>query len=79
MYYANDNIKYDGQWINDEFDGYGEYIWENGEYYEGPFKNGLRHGKGKYFYSNGKIKYECKYINGKRTKGIKIFKSMKKD
>lgn len=24
----------------------GEYVWKNGSYYKGTFKNGLRHGKG---------------------------------
>ena len=47
-------------------EGNGKYIWEDGEYYIGQYKNGLFHGKGTEYYSNGKIMYEGDYINEKR-------------
>ena len=34
-YYKNGKIKYEGDFINDKYEGYGKYIWENGEYYIG--------------------------------------------
>ena len=44
--------------------GYGKYVWKNGNFYEGSFRDGKRHGYGKYVYANGAI-YEHNYRNGK--------------
>ena len=41
------------------------FNFDNGEYYIGQSKNGLRHGKGTEYYSNGKIKYKGDWINDK--------------
>ena len=38
-------------------------IYEDGTYYIGKFKNGMRHGKGIYHYEDGKINYDGEYIN----------------
>ena len=38
-------------------------IGENGDYYIGEVKNGLRNGKGIEYYSNGNIKYEGEFVN----------------
>ena len=62
-YYSNGNIKYDGEFVNDKFEGKGKYIWEDGNYYIGQFKNGLSHGKGIEYYSNGNIMYDGEWIN----------------
>ena len=43
---------YEGEMKNNKFEGYGKYIWENGEYYIGQFVNNLRHGKGILYYNN---------------------------
>ena len=51
--------------MNDKYEGNGKGIWENGEYYIGQWKNGLRNGKGTYYYSNGNIKYDGDWINDK--------------
>ena len=56
LYYKNGSIKYEGDFVNNEFEGNGKYIWENGNYYIGQEKNGLGHGKGTYYYKNGSIK-----------------------
>ena len=56
---------FEGEYINDKKEGNGKYIWEDGEYYVGQFKNNLPNGKGISYYSNNKIKYEGDYINGK--------------
>ena len=37
LYYKNGNIKYEGDFVNDKYEGNGKYIWENGEYYIGQF------------------------------------------
>ena len=63
-YYSNGNIKYDGEFINDKREGKGKFIWEDGEYYIGEWKDALKHGKGIIYYSNGNIKYDGNFING---------------
>ena len=57
-YFRNNNEIYDGDIINDQFEGKGKYVYSNGEYYVGQFKNNLRHGKGVLYYNDNKIKYE---------------------
>ena len=57
--------KYEGEYVNDKFEGKGKYIYDNGEYYIGEWKNGLRNGKGKYYYKNGNIRYEGDFVNDK--------------
>ncbi len=46
---------FEGQYLNDELNGFGRLFWNSGEYYIGEFKNNYRHGKGKYVYASGKI------------------------
>ena len=64
-YYANGNIKYEGDFIDCGWEGNWKYISENGNYYIGQLKNGLGHGNWKENYANGNIKYEGNYINDK--------------
>ena len=45
-YYKGGNIKYDGNFINGVYDGDGKYIYNNGNYYIGEWKEGKKHGKG---------------------------------
>ena len=53
-----------------KIEGKGEYTYQDGEKYEGEFKNGIREGFGKYFYNNGD-RYEGDFKNGVRDgKGI---------
>ena len=66
LYYSNGNILYEGDFINGKPEGNGKFIYENGNYYIGQFKNCLRNGKGILFYSNGNIKYDDDWINGKK-------------
>ena len=51
--------------MNDKFEGYGKYIYENGNYYIGKWLNNKMHGKGIEYYKNGNIKYEGDFVNGK--------------
>ncbi len=64
IYYENGSIKYDGDFINDNFNGYGKYIYRDNQYYIGQWKNDLKHGKGTMYYSNGNIKQKGNWDNG---------------
>ena len=64
MFYKNGENKYDGDFVNDKYEGNGKYIFENGEYYIGEWSNGQRHGKGAMYLNNGYIKYAGIFING---------------
>ena len=64
LYYKNGNIKYDGEFVDDEFEGNGKYYYENGEYYVGNWYKGSKGGKGKMYYKNRNIK--CYYENGEQ-------------
>ena len=52
IYFKNKTIKYEGYFINNNFEGKGKYYFENEMYYEGDWLKGLRHGKGKIVYKN---------------------------
>lgn len=45
---------YDGEWKDDKMDGYGVYLYSNGDRYEGYWKEGMQHGKGKYTFTDGR-------------------------
>ena len=72
-YYKNGNIKYDGDFVEDEFEGKGKYIYENGKYYEGQWSNSLRHGEGILYNKNGKIKHKGIFVNGKFDRNCTIY------
>ena len=44
---------YEGDWKNDQMDGYGEYHYSNGDIYEGNWKNNMHNGFGRYIFTNG--------------------------
>ena len=62
----------EGLYIDNILEGYGKYLFNNGDYYEGYFKNGKMDGKGKYIWKEGEI-YEGEYRNGIKE-GYGIFK-----
>lgn len=45
--------------------GYGKLVYPNGDYYEGFFKNGLKHGKGKIDYSKTRTIYFTEFREDK--------------
>ena len=48
------NVKYDGEFLNGEYNGFGrEYNYKGNLIYEGGYLNGRKNGKGKSF-QNGK-------------------------
>ena len=65
IYYKNNSIKYQGNFVNDKFEGDGRFNWVNGEYYDGNWKRGQSNGSGKIYYSNNNLKYEGNFSNGK--------------
>ena len=46
-------LGYTGDWNNDKRDGYGIYVWQDGQRFEGYWKNNLRHGNGTVIFENG--------------------------
>ena len=57
-----------------KLEGNGKAFYDDGEYYEGQWKNNLRHGKGIQFYKNGKIKYEGDFSEDYFEGNGKLFK-----
>ena len=71
IYYNDGKIKYDGEFIDDKFEGFGKYFSKNGGYYIGEWRNNKPHGKGKLLLNKGyifknDILLDCKYLNGKK-------------
>ena len=62
---------YEGETNNCIKDGYGTMKYNNGEKYEGHWKNDLREGKGKLFFSKGY--YDCNWINNFQNGYGKIY------
>ena len=61
MTYFNGN-KYTGEWVDDRFDGVGEYIWADGKKFTGNFKKDKIDGNGTGFWPDGRI-YKGEYSN----------------
>ena len=60
-----DGSFYEGEILNNLFDGYGKFSWKEGRIYEGEWFEGKMDGKGKTIYSDGSI-YMGDYNDGKR-------------
>ena len=52
------DIDYQGAYNNDKKEGQGKYSWSNGDWYEGEWKAGLRHGHGIYVWKDKNEKYD---------------------
>lgn len=61
-----DGTMIDGNFRDDEANGYGNKYYPSGERYEGNFENGYESGYGKYFGPDGTIEYDGKFDQGKR-------------
>ncbi|KAL3799600.1 hypothetical protein ACHAWO_008916 [Cyclotella atomus] len=55
--------KFEGEFVNDKYEGYGTYTWSDGDSYEGEWKNGERNGKGIFRSGDGTVEYSM-YDNG---------------
>lgn len=58
------NLGYWGEWRQDKRNGWGTYVWEDGQVYKGFWKDNLRHGKGVVYFNNGE-QLKGEWINGK--------------
>ena len=66
-YYYNDNIRFEGEYLNGLKNGKGKEYNKYGDLlYDGEYLNGLRNGNGKEYNYAGNLIFEGKYLNGKR-------------
>ena len=69
LVYKSIRDSYEGEFIDNNITGKGEYTWENGDIFIGDFVNGKMHGRGLYKWPDGG-EYEGEYINNiKEGKG----------
>ncbi|XP_060198057.1 uncharacterized protein LOC132627025 [Lycium barbarum] len=57
------NGRYEGDWIDGKYDGYGIESWARGSKYRGQYRQGLRHGYGVYKFYTGDT-YAGQWCNG---------------
>ena len=67
--------KYEGNFINDYFEGNGKLFYKNGECYDGRFKKGKRIGLSRVFNKNKQMIYEG-YYDEDRKEIIKFYKNI---
>jgi hypothetical protein len=66
-YVQADGTVYQGQFYKYLKSGTGKELYPNGDWYEGSFKGGLRHGKGEYHFHKSATRYRGNFIQGKRN------------
>lgn len=59
--------KYQGSYVNDKKEGYGQFEWPNGKVYKGGWKSNRMHGKGKIIYPDG-LEKEGLWSDGNKVK-----------
>ncbi|RVW17696.1 Phosphatidylinositol 4-phosphate 5-kinase 1 [Vitis vinifera] len=64
------NGRYEGDWIDGRYDGYGIESWARGSRYRGQYRQGLRHGYGVYRFYTGDS-YAGEWVNG-QSHGIGV-------
>ncbi|KAL6522199.1 hypothetical protein OROMI_032076 [Orobanche minor] len=64
------NGRYEGDWVDGKYDGYGIESWARGSRYKGQYKQGLRHGYGVYKFYTGDT-YAGEWCNG-QSHGIGV-------
>ncbi|KAH7655623.1 1-phosphatidylinositol-4-phosphate 5-kinase protein [Dioscorea alata] len=62
--------RYEGDWIDGKYDGFGIESWARGSRYRGQYRRGLRHGFGVYRFFNGDC-YAGGWLNG-QSHGIGV-------
>ncbi|GFY85339.1 histone H3 K4-specific methyltransferase SET7/9 family protein [Actinidia rufa] len=63
VYHYFVNGRYEGDWVDGKYDGYGIEGWARGSRYRGQYRQGLRHGYGVYRFYTGDS-YAGKWCNG---------------
>ncbi|KAK8640051.1 hypothetical protein V6N13_138416 [Hibiscus sabdariffa] len=63
VYYYYMKGRYEGDWIDGKYDGYGVETWAKGSRYRGQYRQGLRHGIGVYRFYTGDV-YAGEWSNG---------------
>ena len=63
VYYYSMSGRYEGDWIDGRYDGYGVETWARGSRYRGQYRQGLRHGFGVYRFYTGDV-YSGEWSNG---------------
>lgn len=63
VYYYSMSGRYEGDWIDGRYDGYGVETWARGSRYRGQYRQGLRHGFGVYRFYTGDV-YAGEWSNG---------------
>eukprot|EP01018_Ginkgo_biloba_P029215 Gb_23248 [translate_table: standard] len=63
VYYYYVNGRYEGDWVDGKYDGYGVETWARGSRYRGQYRQGLRHGYGVYRFYTGDM-YAGEWCNG---------------
>ncbi|KAK7263366.1 hypothetical protein RJT34_30954 [Clitoria ternatea] len=62
-YHYHVNGKYEGDWVDGKYDGYGVETWARGSRYRGEYRQGLRHGMGVYRFYSGDV-FSGQWSNG---------------
>ena len=70
-YRTDSGFKYNGEWSNGSYNGYGKQSWANGDSFEGYFVDDIRTGEGVYLYGSGE-KHFGTFANNSLVKGTKI-------
>jgi hypothetical protein len=63
VYYYYMSGRYEGDWVDGKYDGYGVETWARGSRYRGHYRQGLRHGFGVYRFYTGDV-YAGEWANG---------------
>ncbi|KAG1359234.1 putative phosphatidylinositol 4-phosphate 5-kinase 5 [Cocos nucifera] len=63
VYHYRMSGKYEGDWVDEKYDGYGVETWSRGSRYMGQYRQGLRHGFGVYRFYTGDV-YAGEWFNG---------------
>jgi hypothetical protein len=60
-----DNSRYEGMMQNNQKNGFGKLVYQDGVYFEGNFRNDFIHGKGTLFYGANRPAYSGEWIQNK--------------